>query len=68
MGFLLKLIIICLIVYWVVRWAASFLLPLYLAAKRVQQKNTQSMEKPAQNNMQTLQYKGGDYIEYEEVE
>lgn len=68
MGFLFKLIIICLIIYWLVRWVVSFLLPIYLAAKRVQQKNTQSMKKPDENNMQTLQYKGGEYIEYEEVE
>ena len=67
MGFLLKFIIICLVVYWFVRLATSFLLPVYLAAKRVQQKSNR-MNTPSDNNTHTIQYKGGEYIEYEEVE
>lgn len=69
MGFLIKIIIICLVVYWSVKFVSGFFLPVYRVAKRMQQKNaTHSAKTNAGNRVEPLQYKGGEYIEYEELD
>lgn len=68
MGFVVKIIIICLVVYWSVRFVSGFFLPIYRAAKRMQQSNATRKQSASNNSVETIQYKGGEYIEYEELE
>jgi len=73
MGLLLKIVIICVVVYYSVRFVAGILLPIYMAAKKIQKQqqqftsNKSSNHSPDSQNNQ-VSYRGGDYIEYEEIE
>jgi hypothetical protein len=74
MGVLLKIVIICIVVYYSVKFVAGFVLPIYLAAKKLQMQKQQANQKNSQSkrasdtNSTHITYKGGDYIEYEEIE
>lgn len=74
MGALIKILVICLLVYWSVRFILNLALPLYTAIKKIQkQQNSHNTAgftngNAAAHSPSQFSYKGGEYIDYEEVE
>ena len=54
MGVLLKIVIICIVVYYSVKFVAGFVLPIYLAAKKLQMQKQQANQKNSQSLLRNL--------------